>query len=109
MVRCIRGRAFDVIVDLRKESPSFLKWVGVELSAEQMNMVYIPEGFAHGFQTLTDDCELVYNHTQFYVPDAEGGLKYNDKAIGIVWPLEVAEISERDNNYPALTGSFKGI
>jgi dTDP-4-dehydrorhamnose 3,5-epimerase len=109
MVRCIRGKVFDVIVDIRNDSPTFLKWFGVELSASAMNMIYIPRGFAHGFQTLTDDCELIYHHSELYVTNAENGIKYNDPAIGINWPLEADMISERDLNHPALLKNFKGI
>jgi dTDP-4-dehydrorhamnose 3,5-epimerase len=100
---------FDVIVDIRKESPTFLKWYGVELSAGKMNMIYIPEGFAHGFQTLTEECELVYCHSEFYKPGSESGLLYNDLLLNIIWPLPVTQVSERDNNHQALTENFKGI
>lgn len=109
MVRCIRGMVYDVIIDIRKESPTFLHWYGIELSATQMNMIYIPEGFAHGFQALTDDCELIYHHSEFYIPNAEEGIKYNDPLINIQWPLAVSRISERDKNHPSLTENFKGI
>lgn len=109
MVRCIRGKVFDVIVDIRINSARFLQWFGVELSADAMNMLYIPEGFAHGFQTLNDDCELIYHHSEFYTPGAEGGIKYNDPAVDIRWPLEVSSISERDLNHPMLNENFKGI
>ena len=109
MVRCVRGKVFDVIVDIRKDSATFLKWFGAELSPEAMNMMYIPEGFAHGFETLTDDAELIYHHSAFYTPGAEGGIRYNDPSVGIVWPLEVIAVSERDLNHPLLTQEFKGI
>ena len=109
MVRCIRGKVFDVIIDIRKDSATFLQWFGVELSPEAMNMLYIPVGFAHGFQTLSDNSEMIYNHSEFYTPGAEGGIKYNDPAVNIKWPLEVTSISERDLNHPGLTEKFKGI
>ena len=109
MVRCIRGKVFDVIIDIRKDSATFLQWFGVELSPEAMNMLYIPVGFAHGFQTLSDNSEMIYHHSEFYTPGAEGGIKYNDPAINIKWPLEVTSISERDLNHPGLTEKFKGI
>jgi dTDP-4-dehydrorhamnose 3,5-epimerase len=109
LVRCIAGSIFDVIIDLRKGSDTFLKWFGTELSAKNKKMMYIPEGFAHGFQTLTDDAELIYHHTEFYAPGAEAGIKYNDKKIAIQWPLQVREISERDEQHPALTNEFTGI
>jgi dTDP-4-dehydrorhamnose 3,5-epimerase len=109
LVRCIAGAVWDVVIDIRKDSPSFLQWTGVEMSAENKKMIYIPEGFAHGFQTLTDNCELLYHHSSFYTPGAEGGIKYDDKRINIKWPLTVTEISDRDLSHPLLTDSFKGI
>ena len=102
MVKCLRGTVFDVILDLRRDSPTFLKWHGEILSAENMKMMYIPEGFAHGFQTLEDNCELLYLHTEFYSPEYEGGVRYNDSKIGIKWPLELTEISDKDRGYPLL-------
>ena len=109
MVRCIAGSIFDVVIDLRKDSPTFLQWFGEELSAENKKMIYIPEGFAHGFQTLSDSCELIYHHTAFYKPDSEGGIRFNDKKININWPLNVSEISERDRQHPLLDNTFRGI
>ena len=109
MVKCIAGAVFDVIVDIRKNSPTFLKWYGAEISAENKKMMFIPDGFAHGFQTLTDDCGLIYHHSNFYTPAAEAGLKYNDPFINIEWPLAITTISERDKNHPYLTTAFKGI
>ena len=109
MVRCIAGAVFDVIIDLRKGSPTFLQWFGTELSAANKKMLYIPEGFAHGFQTLSNDCELIYHHSQFYTPGAEGGIKFNDPAVNISWPLPVTNISERDSQHPLLDENFKGL
>ncbi len=109
LVRCIAGAAFDVIIDLRKGSATFLQWFGTEISAANKKMIYIPEGFAHGFQTLSDDCELVYHHTQFYTPGVEGGIRYDDPKIKIEWPLAVSNISERDKQRPLLDENFKGI
>lgn len=109
MVRCIVGTVYDVIVDLREGSSTFLQWFGTELSAENKKMIYIPEGFAHGFQTLTNGCELIYHHTEFYNPNAEAGIKYNEPLVNIQWPLPLTEISERDNNHPYLDVNFKGI
>jgi dTDP-4-dehydrorhamnose 3,5-epimerase len=109
MVRCIVGAVFDVIVDIRKGSPTFLQWFGVELSAKNKKMIYIPEGFAHGFQTLTDDCELIYHHSSFYTPSAEAGVLYNDPLINIQWPVAITDISARDNNHPLLDVNFKGV
>lgn len=106
MVKCLRGSVFDVIIDLRKGSPTFLKWHGEVLSAKNMKMMYIPEGFAHGFQTMEGNCELLYLHTEFYSPEHEGGVRYNDPKIGIKWPLEVTDISERDKNHPLLGEDF---
>ena len=109
MVRCIAGAVFDVIVDMRKGSPTFLQWFAEELSAENKKMLYIPEGFAHGFQALTDNCELIYHHTAFYTPAAEAGIRYNDPIIHIQWPLALTEISERDSQHPLLDAHFKGV
>jgi len=109
MVRCIAGSVFDVAIDLRKNSATFLQWFGIEISAENKKMILIPDGFAHGFQTLQNNCELIYHHTNFYTPDAEAGIKYNDPGIGIKWPLPVNEISKKDDNYAYLKENFKGI
>jgi len=109
MVRCIAGAIYDVIIDLRQESSSFLQWFGAELSADNKKMLYIPEGFAHGFQTLTDDCQLIYHHTSFYVPGAEGGIRYDDQRVNIKWKQPVADISERDKNHPLINDTFTGI
>jgi dTDP-4-dehydrorhamnose 3,5-epimerase len=109
LVRCIAGAVYDVIIDLRKGSSTFLQWFALELSAENKKMLYIPEGFAHGFQTLTDGCELIYHHSEVYTPSAEVGIRYNDPMININWPLEITEISERDANHSLLDNNFKGI
>lgn len=109
MVRCITGEVFDVMIDLRKNSSTFLKWHGEILSSENMKMMYIPEGFAHGFQTLEENCELLYLHTEFYSPEHEGSVCYDDPKIGIKWPLEVTEISDKDKRYPFLPQDFGGI
>ena len=108
LVRCIQGSVFDVIIDLRKDSPTFLKWFGTELSAENKLMMYIPEGFAHGFQTLEDNSGLLYMHTAYYSPEAESGLRYNDPLVNISWPLEISEISMRDNSHDLLE-KFNGL
>lgn len=108
LVRCIQGSVFDVIIDLRKDSPTFLKWFGAELSAENKLMMYIPEGFAHGFQTLEDNSGLLYMHTAYYSPEAEDGLRYNDPQVNISWPLEISEISMRDTNHDLLE-KFNGL
>ncbi len=109
LVRCIAGAVIDVAIDLRKGSATYLKWVSVELSAENKRMIYIPEGFAHGFQTLVDDCELLYHHTAYYTPGSEAGIRYDDPAIKISWPLPGADISDRDLAHQLLKESFKGI
>ena len=109
MLRCIAGAVYDVIVDIRKDSTTFLQWFAVELSSTNRKMLYIPAGFAHGFQTLSADCELVYHHSEFYTPGAEAGLRYNDPALGIEWPLPPTELSERDKQHPLLNANFAGI
>lgn len=109
MVRCIIGAVYDVIIDLRQDSTGFLQWYGIELSAENKKMLYIPEGFAHGFQVLTDNSELIYHHSEFYTPGQEGGLRYDDPRVGIRWPLAVNKLSARDAAFPLLNDSFKGI
>lgn len=109
LVRCIAGSVYDVVVDVRKDSPTFLKYFGVELSSENKKMIYIPEGFAHGFQALTDNCELIYHHTEMYKPGVEGGLKYDDAILKINWPLPVTALSQRDKTHAALNKNFKGI
>ncbi len=109
LVRCIAGAVFDVVIDVRKESPTFLRWFGAELSAENKKMMYIPEGFAHGFQTLTGNCELIYCHSEFYLPEAEGGLRYDDPELDIQWMAEAKNISERDQQHPLITKKFTGI
>jgi dTDP-4-dehydrorhamnose 3,5-epimerase len=109
MVRCISGSVYDVIIDLRKDSPTFLKWYGTELSATNKKMLYIPEGFAHGFQTLETNCELIYHHSEYYTPQAEAGIRYNDPLLSVVWPLRTTEISERDLSHPLLNEQFKGL
>ena len=100
LVRCIRGAIYDVIVDLRSDSATFKSWVGVELSAESRRMFYVPEGFAHGYQTIVDNSEVFYQTSQFYQPDAECGYRWNDPAFGIQWPHEVTQISNKDKGYP---------
>lgn len=108
-VRCLAGRVWDVAVDLRARSPTFLQHFGVELSSKAMNAVFIPEGCAHGFQTLEPDCELLYLHTERYKVGAEAGVRWDDPRLGINWPLPVSEISARDRSHPLLQSSFKGI
>ena len=109
LIRCIAGAVYDVIIDVRKNSSTFLKWFGVELSAQNGKMIYVPQGFAHGFQTLSDNVELIYHHSSFYIPNVEGGIKYDDPTIKINWPLELTNISERDKKHDLLTENFTGI
>jgi dTDP-4-dehydrorhamnose 3,5-epimerase len=100
LVRCTRGAIFDVIVDLRSDSPTFKQWVGIVLTAEKRNMAYVPEGCAHGFLTLDDDTEVFYQMSQFYNTEAARGVRWNDPAFAIDWPAKVEVISERDGAYP---------
>jgi len=109
LVSCLRGRVFDVAVDLRHGSPTFLRWHAVELSADKHNSLLIPPGFAHGFQTLEDDCEMLYLHSAPYVAAAEGGICPTDDRLAIAWPLAMTACSERDRNHPALTSVFTGL
>jgi dTDP-4-dehydrorhamnose 3,5-epimerase len=108
-VRCIRGRVFDVMVDLRSRSATFGQWYSIVLDSSTLNMVYIPRGFAHGFQTLEDNCEILYLHTEFHTPDAEAGYRFDSPELGIAWPLEVTELSERDKNLPCFDPSSGGL
>ncbi len=100
LVRCTRGSIFDVMVDLRPASTTYGKWVGAELNAENHRMLLVPEGFAHGFQTLQDDTEVFYQVSEFYTPNAERGTRYDDPTFGITWPLEVSIISDKDASWP---------
>jgi dTDP-4-dehydrorhamnose 3,5-epimerase len=104
LVRCTRGAIYDVIIDLRQESPSYRQWLGVKLTADDHKMLYVPEGFAHGFQTLEDDTEVVYQVSAFYAPQSEAGVRYDDPGFGIVWPLEVQVISDKDRNWADYVG-----
>ena len=109
IVRCLRGHVWDVVVDLRKDSPSFLQHFAVELSPDSDNAILIPEGCAHGFQALVDECELLYLHTASYHPDAERGVCYDDPRLAIAWPLPVTDLSPRDKSYAPLPPNFEGI
>lgn len=109
IVSCLRGEVFDVAVDVRKGSLTFLRWHGEILSAENRMSLLIPEGFAHGFQALTEGCELIYLHTARYCAQAEAALHINDPRIGVVWPIPVTDISERDRSHPFLESHFDGI
>jgi dTDP-4-dehydrorhamnose 3,5-epimerase len=100
LIRCTRGSMFDVVLDLRPDSASYGKWHGVELSAENARMLYVPEQCAHGYQTLEDDTEMYYMTSQFYTPSAACGVRFDDPAFGIEWPLATAVVSEQDRNWP---------
>ena len=108
-VRCIKGKVWDVAVDLRAGSVTFLHWHAIELSALNMLMIAIPEGFAHGFQVLEAESELLYLHTALYVPEAERGLNYGDPFLNINWPLPVTDLSARDKQHAFINQDFKGI
>jgi dTDP-4-dehydrorhamnose 3,5-epimerase len=107
IVRCLDGAIHDVIVDLRPRSPTFRRCEGFELSAENRRALYIPKGFAHGFQTLTDDADIAYQISAFYAPEAAAGYRYDDPAFAIAWPLSVAVIGERDLAWPAFDASAR--
>jgi len=100
LVRCVRGAIFDVAVDLRPNSATYCRWQGFELAAETGAALYIPRGFAHGFETLTDDSEVLYQISAFYAPEASAGVRWDDPAFAIDWPLPVAAISEKDRSWP---------
>ena len=104
LVRCIRGAIHDVIIDLRADSPTFRKSFGVELSADNRRALYIPQGFAHGFITLTDDAEVFYQLSANHAPQAARGVRFDDPVFGIAWPRAVTVINERDRTYPDFTG-----
>lgn len=100
MIRCTRGAVFDVIVDLRPESPTFRQWFGIELTADNHKALYSPKGFAQGFITLQDDTEITYFASEFYAPGKDRGVRYNDPQFGIQWPLPPVVISDKDQNWP---------
>jgi dTDP-4-dehydrorhamnose 3,5-epimerase len=109
LIRCTAGRVWDVAVDFRQRSPTFLHWHAEELSAKNGSMMIIPEGCAHGFQVLEPQSELLYLHTAFYTPVAEWGARADDPLVGINWPLPIAELSDRDRAHPLLTADFSGL
>ena len=100
IVRCTRGAIFDVIVDLRPNSPTYKGWFGVELNEDNCKMIYAPEGFAQGYLALADNTEMYYHTTEFYHPESAFGVRYDDSAFGIEWPIEIAEISQQDREWP---------
>jgi len=110
LVSCLSGEIWDVVVDLRRDSPTFLQWYGEFLSAANHKSLLIPEGFAHGFQAITSDCELIYLHSEFYHSQAEGALNVVDSELNIPWPLPISDLSERDQNHPHInTNNFQGV
>lgn len=109
LVRCLRGKIWDVAVDLRAESPTFLQWHAEMLSHDDLNALLIPQGCAHGFQSLTDEVDMLYLHSAAHAPGSEGGLHANDPRLAIAWPLPIGEMSARDRGFPLLTTDFKGI
>jgi dTDP-4-dehydrorhamnose 3,5-epimerase len=109
LICCLRGRVFDVAVDLRTDSPTFLHWHGVELSEYESMQFFIPEGFAHGFQALTDNVQLLYLHTAAWNRQYEGAIRHDDPALSIAWPLPVTQVSEKDRNILLLDDKFTGV
>jgi dTDP-4-dehydrorhamnose 3,5-epimerase len=109
IVKCLRGTIWDCIVDIRRDSPTFLQWEGVELTESNNRMIYIPEGFAHGFQALTNNVEIVYFVSNFYAPNNEAGLRFDDPALNIQWKTDIMEVSARDKTHEFINGSFQGI
>lgn len=107
LVRCLKGRIFDVAVDLRRSSPTFMKWVGVELSADKGNQLFVPAGFGHAFLTLEDDCHVAYKVDAFYAPQADGGIRWDDPQLAIDWPMAGSTpiLSDKDANLPTLAES----
>jgi dTDP-4-dehydrorhamnose 3,5-epimerase len=103
LVRCVAGAVWDVVVDLRRGSRTFGQWKGIELSAQNRTALYVPAGFAHGFQCLTDDCDMFYQMSEFYVPDLARGVRWDDPRLAISWPLKDPIVSERDRMLPTLT------
>lgn len=100
LVRCVQGAIFDAIVDLRPQSPTYCRWFGAELSADNGRMLLVPKGFAHGFVTLTDDAAVTYQVSAYYSPQSEGGARFDDPAFGIEWPVPVLDMSDKDRNWP---------
>jgi len=109
MIRCLRGSVFDVAVDLRAGSPTFLHWHAAELAEDNDRAIFIPEGFAHGFQTLTNEAHLLYMHTAPWTPACEAGLRHDDPRLSIAWPRAAAAMSERDRSYALIDNTFAGV
>jgi dTDP-4-dehydrorhamnose 3,5-epimerase len=108
IIQCLRGTTFQVVVDLRPDSSTFKKWISVELSGDNKKMLFVPKGFANGFQALADDCELLYFMSEFYSPEHATGVRYDDPSFGIPWPMENPMLSEKDKNLPLLADADLG-
>ena len=109
IVICISGKVFDVMIDIREDSNTYTKWHSVILDSSKMNMIYIPKGFAHGFQTLVDNCKIIYLHTEFHSHGHEGGFHYNSPSLNIPWPLDVSDLSKRDTELKNFHPKTDGI
>lgn len=109
LVKCVQGAIYDVIVDVRKNSATFLQWFAAELTSENKKMMYVPAGFAHGFQSLSEYSEIVYMVSNFYNKESEGGIRYNDPKVNIKWPLPVSLVSEKDQGIPLVDATFGGV
>ena len=103
VIRCVTGAIWDVLVDLRSESPTYGKWEAFELTAQNRHQLYVPGGCAHGFQCLTDECQVYYQMSESYVPELARGVRWNDPAFGLTWPLAVKALSQRDSSFPDFT------
>ena len=109
LVKCVQGAIFDVIVDVRAGSPTFLQWFGAELSAVNKRMMYVPAGFAHGFQSLSDYSEITYMVSDFYNKESESGIRYDDASVDIAWPLPVSLVSDKDRVIKLVDNNFRGV
>jgi len=109
LIRCLKGRVWDVTVDLRAGSQTFLHWHAEELSSENARMMIVPEGFAHGFQVLDPDSEMLYLHTAFYTPEKASGVPFDDPRLAIPWPLTIPDLSNNDKRHPPMSSDFSGI
>ena len=109
LIRCIQGSVWDVAIDLRKGSSTYLQHFAIELSKENMKSILIPDGFAHGFQSLEDNTTLIYHHTNYYTSSADSGIRFDDPALNIQWPLPAINVSEKDQNYHLITSTFESI
>jgi len=109
LIRCISGKVFDIIVDLRKSSKTFLEYFTIELSPDNKKMLFVPSGFAHGFITLEDNSQLIYHHTSYYQPDYEDGIHFNDPKINLKLPIKIEVIAQKDLRWPLIDNRFKGI